>query len=101
MTIFEADWICPISSPPIRNAFIAVSGETISDVNSSSPENRHPEAQRHNKVTFPGCVIIPGFVNVHAHLELTILRGFLEDLPFDAWIPRLTRAKYHELTQNE
>jgi 5-methylthioadenosine/S-adenosylhomocysteine deaminase len=52
-------------------------------------------------VKFPGCAIIPGFVNAHSHLELTILRGFLDDLPFSEWIPRLTRAKYQQLTRDE
>jgi len=94
MSVFESDWICPVSGPPIRNGFLAVEGETISDVGSSGFENAE-------RVSFPGCAIVPGFVNTHAHLELTVLRGFLEDMPFDSWIPRLTRAKYQELTRHE
>jgi cytosine/adenosine deaminase-related metal-dependent hydrolase len=54
-----------------------------------------------DRIALPGCAIIPGFVNAHAHLELTILRGFLEDLPFHQWIPRLTQAKYQHLTRDE
>ena len=92
MTIFEAGWICPISAPPIRNGRLAVeSGKIQGEVHG---EGNHV-------VKFPGCAIIPGFVNAHAHLELTILRGFLENLPFTTWIPRLTRTKYQDLTRDE
>ena len=92
MTVFEADWICPISSSPVRNGCIAVENGRIVPL---------PPGERLNRVTFPGCAIIPGFVNAHSHLELTILRGFLDDLPFSDWIPKLTRAKYQQLTRDE
>ena len=94
MTIFEADWVCPVSAPPIHNGSLAVEGEKII---AAAPTHRG----KGEHVSFPGCAIIPGFVNAHAHLELTVLRGFLEDIPFDAWISRLTRAKYQQLTRHE
>src|SRR6267142_997491 len=92
MTIFEADWLCPVSSAPVRNGRLAVENGRIA---------RDAAGDGHDRVGFPGCAIIPGFVNSHAHLELTILRGFLEDLPFATWIPRLTRAKYQQLTPDD
>jgi 5-methylthioadenosine/S-adenosylhomocysteine deaminase len=92
MTIFEADWVCPVSSPPIRDGRIAVENGSVSNEVSNSSNNL---------IRFPGCAIIPGFVNAHTHLELTILRGFLDDLPFSEWIPRLTRAKYDMLTRED
>jgi 5-methylthioadenosine/S-adenosylhomocysteine deaminase len=92
MTIYEADWICPISSPPVRNGCIAVEEGRIAPL---------PLGEGHNRVKFSGCAIIPGFVNAHSHLELTILRGFLDDLPFSEWIPKLTRAKYEQLNRDD
>ena len=89
MTVYEADWICPVSSPPVRNGRVAVENGKL--VPLTEKESR--------LVRFPGCVIIPGFVNAHTHLELTILRGFLDDLPFSEWIPRLTSAKYQVLSR--
>jgi cytosine/adenosine deaminase-related metal-dependent hydrolase len=94
MTVFEADWICPASAKPIRNGALAVEGDKIAGAGLKDLANTE-------RVSFPGCAIIPGFVNAHAHLELTVLRGFLEDMPFDSWIPRLTRAKYQQLSRQE
>ncbi len=42
-------------------------------------------------VCYPGCVIIPGLVNAHTHLELTSLRGMARGLPFSAWLEEVTR----------
>lgn len=112
MTIYEADWICPVSSPPVHNGAFAVDNGKIiplplGEGGAGEARARQGEAlsnvpgEGHNRVTFPGCAIIPGFVNAHSHLELTILRGFLDDLPFSDWIPKLTRAKYQQLTRDE
>src|ERR1041385_2263887 len=112
MTIYEADWICPVSSPPVRNGSIAVENGRIVPLPLGEREARARQGEAVNngaaapgeglnRAAFPGCAIIPGFVNAHAHLELTILRGFLDDLPFSDWIPKLTRAKYQQLTRNE
>jgi cytosine/adenosine deaminase-related metal-dependent hydrolase len=88
MTVYEADWVCPVSTLPVRNARIAVENGRIVG---------NQKSQEH-VVRFPGCAIIPGFVNAHSHIELTILRGYLDHLPFTDWIPRLTDAKYNVLS---
>src|SRR5215469_10763136 len=88
MTVYEADWVCPVSSPVLAGGRIAVEGARFTPV----PSNAE------NVVRFPGCAIIPGFVNAHSHIELTILRGYLDHLPFVDWIPRLTNARYNVLS---
>src|ERR1051326_277046 len=112
MTIYEADWICPVSSPPVHNGSIAVEngrivalplgeGEARARQGEASNNGAAAPGEGLNRVIFPGCAIIPGFVNAHSHLELTMLRGFLDDLPFSEWIPKLTHAKYKQLTRDE
>lgn len=96
MTVYEADWICPISSPPVRNGRITVADGRITAVApGSSP------APGLDVIRYPGCAIIPGFVNAHSHIELTIMRGFLDSAPFVDWIPRLTHTKYQVLTRSD
>jgi 5-methylthioadenosine/S-adenosylhomocysteine deaminase len=87
MTTYEADWVCPVSSAPIPNGKLAVDNGRIAARDGG------------DRVAFPGCAIIPGFVNAHSHIELTILRGYLDRLPFADWIPRLTHAKYNILSR--
>jgi 5-methylthioadenosine/S-adenosylhomocysteine deaminase len=95
MTVYQADWICPATSEPIQHGAIAVEGGRITSIGIAK------EVSGTHRVQFPGCAIIPGFVNAHAHLELTILRGLLENIPFLQWIQRLTHIKYQILTRDD
>jgi len=94
MTIFEAEWVCPASRAPIHRGLLVVDGGNIVEV-------RERVATDIPDVAFRGSAIIPGFVNAHAHLELTILRGFLEDLDFITWIRTVTASKQQKLTREE
>jgi len=33
-----------------------------------------------------GCVLLPGFVNLHTHAGMTILRGFADDMRLEEWL---------------
>ena len=92
MKAIRADWICPVARPPVSDGAILIDGSRIVDVVATVPDGVSVES-------FDGCAILPGFVNTHIHLELTIMRGFLENLPFFEWIRRLTRTKYDHLTE--
>ena len=88
MIAYQADWICPATAPPIRSGFLVVDGNRIISVgNETIPSGAE-------LVTYAGCAIIPGLVNAHAHLELTLFRGLLDGLSFPDWIRRLIHMKY-------
>lgn len=91
--IYSARWLLPISSPPINDGAIAIEGQTILNVGPlSDVQAKFPNAP---VTDFRESAILPGFVNAHSHLELTVMRGFLEneESDFFAWLRKLTLAR--------
>jgi 5-methylthioadenosine/S-adenosylhomocysteine deaminase len=84
---YHARWVLPISSPPIRDGTVVELGGRIVYV---GPRADAPDGTDRD---LGDCALIPGLVNTHTHLELTVFRGLLEDLSFREWIVRLQGAK--------
>lgn len=38
------------------------------------------------KIDASGCLVLPGLVNGHTHVGMSMLRGFADDLPFHEWL---------------
>src|SRR4029077_18107230 len=87
MIRYRARWVLPISSAPIPNGVVAVDGGTIAYVGSADLAPAGDDEHLGNSI------LLPGLVNAHCHLELTAMRGFLEDLDFRSWILRLVSAR--------
>jgi cytosine/adenosine deaminase-related metal-dependent hydrolase len=96
MKVIHASWVCPVSGPPLEDAAVGIENGRVVEVRSGS-NVRAADAD----TSFPGCALLPGFVNAHTHLELTVLRGYLENLSFPEWIRKLTRTKYEELSTDD
>jgi cytosine/adenosine deaminase-related metal-dependent hydrolase len=84
---YHARWVLPISAPPFDDGTVAVAGGRIAYVGPRA------SAPRGDDVDLGDALLMPGLVNVHTHLELTVMRGFLEDLDFARWIVRLNGVK--------
>jgi len=70
MKYITADYIFPITSPPIKNGFVLIDDDgTILEIsqNEIKTSNLKPE-------TLNG-FIVPGFINAHCHLELSYLKN--------------------------
>jgi 5-methylthioadenosine/S-adenosylhomocysteine deaminase len=90
-TIYRAEWLLPITAPPVKGGAVAVEGErivaagTLDDVRIACPDA--------DEVDFGRAVVMPGFVNVHSHLEYTSFRGMFDDEQFGDWIISLIDVK--------
>ena len=92
MQVYRARWVVPITSPPVRDGAVAVRDGRIVYV---GPRRDAPQGDVSD---LGDALMLPGLINAHTHLELTAMRGFLENLPFHEWIVRLQRAKTAVLT---
>jgi cytosine/adenosine deaminase-related metal-dependent hydrolase len=89
--IYSADWVLPISESPIKDGAVAVAGNQIMMVGRRCELLQQlPDYQEHS---LGATAIMPGLVNVHSHLELTVMRNFLEHRNFRYWIRTLTEAR--------
>lgn len=91
--IYSARWVLPIISPVIEDGAVAVDNSTIVAVGLRRDiVSRFPDSQTWD---FGEAAILPGFVNAHSHLELSVMRGFLEreESDFFAWLRKLTFAR--------
>ena len=83
-TLYAADWVVPVSSPPVARGALLVEGELIAEVGPAAElMAAHPAAER---VDLPGCVLAPGFVNLHSHIEYAAYSGLGDGLAFGPWI---------------
>ena len=89
MHIHAAEYVLPISSDPVRNGAVAIDGEVIAAVGTVEEiTGRFPDA---GFTDHGEAAVLPGFVNCHSHLEITSMRGSLDEVEhdFSSWLLRL------------
>lgn len=69
---------------PIHNGAIAITGGRIAAVGPA--EQLLEGASTGEVLQASDCLILPGFVNTHSHLAMTLLRGLADDLPLMQWL---------------
>ena len=67
MKLYRAEWLLPISDPPIRDGWVSIDGDRIAGAGSGP--------QPIVGIDLGRTVILPGLVNAHTHLELSYLHG--------------------------
>ena len=89
--LLEADWVLPVSGPPIAEAAVLTVDGTIGAVGPAAElRGRFPEE---TVCELPGCALLPGLVNAHTHLEYSAFRGFARSSGFGEWMLRLLLAR--------
>jgi 5-methylthioadenosine/S-adenosylhomocysteine deaminase len=84
---YHARWVLPITQPPVENGTVVESGGRITYVGPRTGAPPGPDYELGESI------LLPGLVNTHTHLELTAMRGFLEDLCFTDWIDKLRQTR--------
>ncbi len=83
-TVLAADWVVPVGADPIEQGAVAIeAGEIIAIGPAQQVSAAHTSAvvEQHD-----GCVLAPGFVNLHTHLEYAGFGGFGDGLAFGPWL---------------
>ncbi len=76
---------------PIEDAAVAISGSTISAV---GKWNDLRGSKRNEVMDLGGCVLLPGLINAHCHLNYTCLRGSIAPpQSFTAWVCEINDRK--------
>ncbi len=101
MKIFSADYVLPIAAEPIEDGAAAVAKDKIVAIGKRDDLlEKFPEAEHEN---FGEAAIMPGLINAHSHLEITAMRGFLDDVEDDfySWLMKLTTTRAEKLTEED
>jgi len=68
----------------IPDGLITVKNGRISQVSAKTAGDELPDADE--IIDAKGGIILPGLVNTHTHLPMTLFRGLADDLPLEVWL---------------
>ncbi|MGC9398337.1 MAG: amidohydrolase family protein [Anaerolineae bacterium] len=71
-----------------QDGALAVQGARIVDVGPASEVKARIEGVRET-LDAAGGIVMPGLVNAHSHVAMTIFRGIMDDVPLDRWLERI------------
>jgi 5-methylthioadenosine/S-adenosylhomocysteine deaminase len=70
----------------IHNATVIIENGHIMEVDKHSKlKHKYP---RYEKIDATGKVVIPGLVNTHQHMAMSLLRGYADDVPLQEWLEK-------------
>ena len=81
--LLTAKYVLPISAPHIDDGAVLVRDDRIVAVGTRADlAAAYPDEQVRD---FGLAVLMPGFVDLHTHLEYSVFRGAVDDVPYTAW----------------
>lgn len=78
-----APWLIPVAGTAVRDALITIDGGLVTGIQQRVSRD---DARRHGARCFDDCVLSPGFVNAHCHIEYAGFRNLGDGLNFPDWI---------------
>ena len=71
----------------VRDGAVLIEDDRIVEVGRSEEvKRRNPRG--YERIDAEGKIIIPGLVNTHHHLAMSLLRGYADDLPLKEWLEK-------------
>ena len=67
----------------LAGGWLGVNGDRIAAIGEGAPA---PLPAAGEIIDARGGILMPGLVNTHTHLPMTLFRGLADDLPLDAWL---------------
>lgn len=79
-----SQYVLPITAEPIKDGAVLVRNGKIADIGKVEMlKLRYPDEEVRD---FGLAAIMPGLVNLHTHLENSIMRGVVHDVPYATWL---------------
>ena len=69
------------TAPYLENAYVAVVGDKISYIGKDKPEGRASRT-----INASGKLLMPGLINGHTHVPMTLFRGLSDDCELEVWL---------------
>jgi 5-methylthioadenosine/S-adenosylhomocysteine deaminase len=85
-TLIRADFVLTLNDEGeiLRPGYIGFSGGTIRYVSATPPAGTAWRTAR--RIDGAGCIALPGLINAHTHVGMTVMRNAADDLPLMAWL---------------
>ena len=86
--IIKNGWIVQDWRRNIRDGALVIEGNRIIDVGPKEEIMRKHGGSGHDIIDATGKVVIPGLINSHTHISMTLLRGYADDLLLQEWLEK-------------
>ncbi len=96
--LLTARYVLPVATPHIENGAVLVVDDKIVEIGDFEHlRELHPDEPVRD---FGLAALMPGFVDLHTHLEYSVMRGLVDDLPYSEWKFQLMQ-KERQLTSQD
>jgi 5-methylthioadenosine/S-adenosylhomocysteine deaminase len=68
----------------IKHGIICIRKGHIEQISAKTHDQKLPNSKK--IIDAKGGIVVPGLVNAHTHLPMTLFRGLADDLPLDKWL---------------
>jgi 5-methylthioadenosine/S-adenosylhomocysteine deaminase len=81
--LLKSRYVLPVAAPHIEHGAVLVRGDRIEAVGAADELLAANPAEE--VIDLGLAVLMPGFVDLHTHLEYSVFRGLVDDVPYTRW----------------